>query len=142
MAYVGSKFGATRLTRATAAEFGPENIRVNSIHPSSVMTPMVKEIRETNPEFAASFDKTIPMRSVEEPEEIASMVIFSTSDEASYVNGLILPSMEAFWLNPFPKSERHRGCCFFRVSLSNSKRKLTIVLSQREYRSVHGTFNS
>lgn len=31
LAYVGSKFGATRLTRATAAEFGPENIRVNSI---------------------------------------------------------------------------------------------------------------
>jgi len=80
-AYVSSKFAITGLTKMAALEYATRNIRVNSIHPGAVKTGIAP---------AALFDdpaalEPIPMRRIAEPKEIAYLVLFLASDEASYI---------------------------------------------------------
>jgi 3alpha(or 20beta)-hydroxysteroid dehydrogenase len=84
--YVASKWGLRGLTKSAALELGKAGIRVNSVHPGGVRTPM------TDPDgtgaavqpqrFAAQ-----PIPRIGRPEEIAALVLFLASDESSYSTG-------------------------------------------------------
>ncbi|MBI2545081.1 MAG: glucose 1-dehydrogenase [Candidatus Aenigmarchaeota archaeon] len=82
-----SKAGIVRLTKDFALELGGRKIRVNSIAPGYVETDinksMTKEIRE-------QMTQQIPMKRFGEPEEIANVIAFLVSDEASYINGEVI----------------------------------------------------
>jgi 3alpha(or 20beta)-hydroxysteroid dehydrogenase len=85
-AYCSSKFALRGLTKVAAAELGPHNIRVNSVHPGGVDTPMVSASRsqrdEAPPQYAA-----LPLGRIGQPEEIAKLVLFLASDESSFSTG-------------------------------------------------------
>ena len=87
VAYVASKFAVRGMTKVAALELGSLGIRVNSIHPGGVRTPML-----LNPDFAfldieATMAKQVPLQRVAEPEEIAELALFLASDASSYCTG-------------------------------------------------------
>ena len=85
-AYAASKFAIRGLTRVGALELGPFGIRVNSIHPGGVNTPMTNPQGLSSEELAARF-RFVPQQRGSEPEEIAAAVLFLASDQSSYCNG-------------------------------------------------------
>ncbi len=85
-AYHGSKGAVRLLTKAAAVQYGPENIRVNSIHPGLIYTPMVEEALPSQEELQPVVDMT-PMKRGAKPEEVAAAVLFLASDDASFVTG-------------------------------------------------------
>ena len=78
-AYVASKFGLRGLTKSAALELAPHNIRVNSIHPGLIRTPMVEHMPDDL--------IPIPLGRPGQPEDIANLMLFLLSDEASYATG-------------------------------------------------------
>lgn len=82
VAYVGSKFAVRGMTKATAIEYAPNNIRVNSVHPGFIRTPMMVEGTDENGGESVSL---IPMGRIAEPAEVSNLVLFLASDEASYI---------------------------------------------------------
>jgi cyclopentanol dehydrogenase len=84
--YTSSK-GATRLlTKGAAVELGPDNIRVNSVHPGFINTPMTSVVLDDD-EMREGALKDIPLGIVGEPEDVAWLVLFLASDEARFVTG-------------------------------------------------------
>ena len=83
-AYNASKGAIRVFTKSAAVEYARDNIRVNSIHPGTIWTSMSTYKRAFTREERA---KTIPMRRVAEPEEIAYPALFLASDESSYITG-------------------------------------------------------
>jgi 3alpha(or 20beta)-hydroxysteroid dehydrogenase len=77
--YVASKWGVRGLAKSAALELAPHNIRVNSIHPGLVRTPMTENIPDDL--------VTIPLGRPAEPIEVANFVLFLASDESSYATG-------------------------------------------------------
>ncbi|HEX5145275.1 MAG TPA: mycofactocin-coupled SDR family oxidoreductase [Mycobacterium sp.] len=101
--YVAAKHGVVGLMRTFAVELGAENIRVNSVHPTNVNTPLflnegTKKLFRPDLENpttedmkpVAQFMHVLPIGWVE-PEDIANAVLFLASDEARYVTGVTLP---------------------------------------------------
>lgn len=84
LAYVASKFAVRGMTKATAIEYGPHNIRVNSVHPGFIQTPMMVEA--TNEEGGDALSM-IPLGRIADPQEVSNLVLFLASDEASYITG-------------------------------------------------------
>jgi 3alpha(or 20beta)-hydroxysteroid dehydrogenase len=85
-AYTTSKFGIRGLTRAAAVELGPKGIRVNSVHPGAVDTAMVRLPGLTVADLDDRF-KAYPLGRVGQPIDIARLVLWLASDEASYSTG-------------------------------------------------------
>jgi 3alpha(or 20beta)-hydroxysteroid dehydrogenase len=83
--YTDSKFAVRGLTKATAIQLGGLGIRVNSVHPGVIETPMVSEGDAV--EQIREFAKQIPMQRTAQSEEVTNMVAFLASDEASYSTG-------------------------------------------------------
>jgi 3alpha(or 20beta)-hydroxysteroid dehydrogenase len=79
-AYVAAKFGLRGITKSAAIELAAHGIRVNSIHPGLVHTPMSKGVTE-------DFMAPIPMRRGAAPSEISAFVLFLVSDESGYATG-------------------------------------------------------
>jgi NAD(P)-dependent dehydrogenase (short-subunit alcohol dehydrogenase family) len=86
-AYCASKAGLLGLTRSLAAGLAHEGIRVNAVCPGYVDTPMTKPHLSASPQIRAQFEQHVPMGRIAAPEEIARVVRFLLSDEASYVTG-------------------------------------------------------
>lgn len=84
LAYVASKFAVRGMTKATAIEYGGHNIRVNSVHPGFIQTPMMVEA--TNEEGGDALS-LIPLGRIADPQEVSNLVLFLASDEASYITG-------------------------------------------------------
>ncbi len=92
-AYCVSKGAVHQLTRALALDHVEHGIRVNAVAPGEVNTPMLASQRERPPSVAdlqALADATIPMKRLAEPSEIAKVVVFLASDDASYMTGEIV----------------------------------------------------
>jgi NAD(P)-dependent dehydrogenase (short-subunit alcohol dehydrogenase family) len=85
-AYHGTKGAVRLLTKAAAVQYGPEKIRVNSIHPGLIFTPMVEEALPNRDELQPLVDMT-PMKRGAKPEEVAAAVLFLASDDASFITG-------------------------------------------------------
>ena len=85
-AYAASKFAVRGLTRSAALELGPFGVRVNSVHPGGVNTPMTNPFNITTEEFDAGH-KFVPMQRGGDPAEIAQGVLYLASDAGSYCNG-------------------------------------------------------
>jgi NAD(P)-dependent dehydrogenase (short-subunit alcohol dehydrogenase family) len=86
-AYGASKAAAALLTKAWAAEYGPQGVRVNAVSPGPTSTPGTDAMGDG---FAAIVS-TIPLGRAADPEEIAEAIVFLASDRASYVNGAVIP---------------------------------------------------
>jgi 3alpha(or 20beta)-hydroxysteroid dehydrogenase len=84
VAYVGSKFAVRGMTKAAAMEYGSKKIRVNSVHPGFIQTPMMVEA--TNEEGGDAL-ALIPLGRIADPSEVTNLVLFLASDEASYITG-------------------------------------------------------
>lgn len=84
LAYVASKFAVRGMTKATAIEYGPKNIRVNSVHPGFIQTPMMVEATDEGGGDALAL---IPLGRIADPDEVSQLVLFLASDESSYITG-------------------------------------------------------
>jgi 3alpha(or 20beta)-hydroxysteroid dehydrogenase len=82
-AYTAGKFAIRGLTRVSAMELGQYGIRVNSIHPGIVASPLNREAADG----ISSFDDFIPLGRMAKPTEIAEMAAFLASDASSYCTG-------------------------------------------------------
>jgi 3alpha(or 20beta)-hydroxysteroid dehydrogenase len=85
-AYVAAKFAVRGLTKTAAMDYARANIRVNSVHPGGVDTPMTQAPDGTSTDDAP-FNQTLPIKRHARPDEIANMVLFLASDESSYCTG-------------------------------------------------------
>jgi NAD(P)-dependent dehydrogenase (short-subunit alcohol dehydrogenase family) len=85
-AYAASKSGLIGLTQALAAEFGPQNIRVNAILPGAVDTAMYRDMNSTA-EAPAFITNLHALKRVATPEKLARSVLYLASDEAAFVTG-------------------------------------------------------
>lgn len=85
LGYTDTKFAVRGMTKAAAKELAPEGIRVNSIHPGIINTPMVQNSPYT--EQIEAMVQTVPMQRMAEPNEISQMILFLASDDSSYSTG-------------------------------------------------------
>jgi len=85
ISYVASKFAVRGMTKSAALELGPHGIRVNSVHPGIIETPMT--MNEEVEAMLEEISKTVPMQRTAKPEEVTNLVLFLASDEASYSTG-------------------------------------------------------
>lgn len=85
-AYAASKSGLIGLTQALAAEFGPQNIRVNAILPGAVDTGMYREMNDTADQ-QVFITNLHALKRVATPEELARSVLYLASDDSSFVTG-------------------------------------------------------
>ncbi len=83
-AYHGTKGAVRLLTKSAAIQYAPHKIRVNSIHPGLILTPMLGVV--TREELQPLIDAT-PLKRGAEPEEVGWCAVFLASDEASFVTG-------------------------------------------------------
>ena len=87
--YNASKAGVHHLTRSLAAEWSPRGVRVNSVAPTYIETPLTAFAKSNKKMFKQWIDGT-PMARMGRPDEIASAVHFLASDAASLITGAIL----------------------------------------------------
>ncbi|MEZ0123205.1 MAG: glucose 1-dehydrogenase [Candidatus Reddybacter sp.] len=85
-AYCASKFAVRGMTKVAAMELGPDNIRVNSIHPGGIHTPMITQTGMDESTMNALFGK-VPLGRVGQPEEMATLAAYLASDDSSYSTG-------------------------------------------------------
>jgi SDR family mycofactocin-dependent oxidoreductase len=94
-AYTAAKHGVVGLMRASAIDLAPHSIRVNSVHPTGVVTPMVDNAvvpayAEMHPRLAEITKNLLPVEAVE-PIDITNAILFLVSDHGRYLTGVALP---------------------------------------------------
>jgi glucose 1-dehydrogenase len=87
--YAASKGGVMLMMKSLAQEVAPYRIRVNSVAPGAIRTPINRPAWST-PEAYAALMKLIPYNRIGEPEDIARAVVWLVSDQADYINGISL----------------------------------------------------
>jgi meso-butanediol dehydrogenase/(S,S)-butanediol dehydrogenase/diacetyl reductase len=86
-AYNAVKAGVVNLTRVTGIEYARKGIRCNAVCPGPIATPPLLRLEDARPDTIARIREAIPMGRLGEPQEIANVVLFLASDEASFVTG-------------------------------------------------------
>ena len=84
--YGAAKAALANMTRAMAIDYAPENIRVNSVAPGWIDTPMAKALSST-PEIRSAVAASTPLGRPADPGEIAAVGLFLASDDATFVTG-------------------------------------------------------
>ena len=87
---MASKFAVRGMSRSAALELGRRGIRVNSVHPGFIETPLLTDQLRDSKEAREMVDTLMgrqPIPRLGRPEEIASLVLFLASDESSYCTG-------------------------------------------------------
>jgi NAD(P)-dependent dehydrogenase (short-subunit alcohol dehydrogenase family) len=90
-AYGATKGGLRAMCRSLAASLGPDNIRVNTICPGDVETPLLKEFFDFQPDPAAArkqITDRYPLGRFAEPRDVANAAVFLGSDDACYLTGI------------------------------------------------------
>ena len=85
IAYSSAKHAVTGMTKGAAAELGPHNIRVNSVHPGIIKTPMAAQ--DDVEEYLKQLEQDIPLRRRADVEEVSNLVVYLASDDSSYSTG-------------------------------------------------------
>lgn len=89
--YHASKGAVRLMTKTDALLFAKDNIRVNSVHPGFIWTPLVEKLAKESPEGIEGFRKHLnglhPLGHVGEPDDIAHGIVYLASDEAKFVTG-------------------------------------------------------
>ena len=92
--YVTAKHGMIGLARSMARDFGPQGVRVNTVCPGWVRTPMgeidMRKLNEDVDEAYRMVTRFAPLRRAAEPDEVASVICFLASDDASYMTGAVV----------------------------------------------------
>ena len=89
-AYTATKGAVTLLTKSVAARYAKDGIRCNSIHPSTVDTPLVQEMFR-DPEKKKQRLDEVPLGRLATAEDVANAVLYLASEEAKFINGIALP---------------------------------------------------
>ena len=89
-AYTTTKGALTLLTKSVAVRYAADNIRCNSIHPSTVDTPLMQELFKDPEKKKQRFDE-IPLGRLADADDIAHAAVYLASDKASFINGVQLP---------------------------------------------------
>jgi NAD(P)-dependent dehydrogenase (short-subunit alcohol dehydrogenase family) len=89
-AYVAAKHGMLGLTRNAAIEYSNKGVRVNAVGPAAIRTPMI-EFVENDPETKDAMIHKHPIGRFGEPDEVAELVVWLTSDKASFITGSFYP---------------------------------------------------
>ena len=93
-AYSTSKAGVIHLTRTTAMEYAAQNLRINALCPTVVMTPLVEHFIATSADPAMTrlgMENLNPMPGMVEASDVATAALFLCSDDSRYMTGVILP---------------------------------------------------
>ncbi|MFD5259048.1 SDR family NAD(P)-dependent oxidoreductase [Streptomyces bobili] len=105
-AYASAKAGVEMLTRTAALELAPCAIRVNSVLPGLIDTPLTQR-RLTNGPLMEEWLPRIPMRRPGRPEEVALACLFLAGEDASYITGSSLVVDGGWELTGYPDLSRH-----------------------------------
>lgn len=89
-AYVAAKHGVVGLTRDAALEYAAKGIRINAIGPAFISTPLISAL-ESNPEAYNNLVSLHPLGRLGKPEEVAELVVWLSSNRASYITGSYYP---------------------------------------------------
>jgi 3-oxoacyl-[acyl-carrier protein] reductase len=85
--YAASKFGVIGFTKTWSRELGPKGIRVNTVAPGFVETPILASVPD---KVLQHMREQVPLHRLGRPDEIANVYAFLASDEASYINGAVI----------------------------------------------------
>jgi len=85
--YSAAKGGVISLTKTLAREGARHGIRVNCVCPGPTDTALLAQVNDVNPKLYEALARSIPMRRIAQPEDIAPMVAFLASDDAGYITG-------------------------------------------------------